>query len=189
MKRVSLLLSVLTTVYIVTGCEDEPAQQLTAADPQSTSEMHGTMTQILEPPTDVIWGSAGYIITEEGEESLAPTTDEGWAEVRRNALILAESGDLLQSPALAVDQGAWIEYARALSRVSKSAITAAENKDADELFKVGGHIYNVCRACHQAYWHKGADSIQEMKRLYIHLGWVISGRSPLYRLRVVPYDW
>ena len=161
MKKVSLLFSVLATAYIVTGCEDGSDQQLAVVDAQSTSEMHDTMTQILEPAADVIWRSAGYIITKEGEENLAPTTDEGWAEVRHNALILAESGDLLQSPALAVDQGAWIEYARALSKVSKSAITAAKNKDADELFKVGGHVYNVCRACHQTYWHRREDATQE----------------------------
>ena len=40
-----------------------------------TGSQYQFMTDYLEPPSDVIWGSAGAIITAEGEVDLQPTTE------------------------------------------------------------------------------------------------------------------
>ena len=48
------------------------------------------MLWILDPAADVIWDSAGAIITAEGETDLSPTTDEGWEHVRNSAAVLTE---------------------------------------------------------------------------------------------------
>ena len=57
-----------------------------------------TMESILDPAADVIWDSAGFIITAQGEADLSPTTDAGWEKVRNGALVIAESGNLLMMP-------------------------------------------------------------------------------------------
>jgi hypothetical protein len=109
------------------------------------------MEQILDPSTDVIWGSAGQIITSAGTEDLRPTTEEGWLNVRNHAAIVAESGNLLMMVPRARDGDEWMRISQALVDVGVQAIRAAEAKDADRLFQVGGDIYNVCTNCHSKY--------------------------------------
>ena len=41
-----------------------------------------------------------------------------------------------------------------LKGIGESAFKAAENQDSEELFKIGAELYQVCVACHQAYWIK-----------------------------------
>jgi hypothetical protein len=81
------------------------------------------MNWILDPSADVIWGASGWILTEAGEQDLTPTTQEGWDAVR-NAAATA-TAELL--------------------------IDAAERKDSEAIFNLGGTLYNVCVSCHQLY--------------------------------------
>jgi hypothetical protein len=103
------------------------------------------------PAADVIWDSAGTVITAQGSEELAPTTDEGWAAVVRAAGTLAESGNLLMIPGRAAGDD-WLEYSRQLVDTGKLALQAAEAQDSDALFDAGGRIYQVCKSCHEQYW-------------------------------------
>lgn len=110
------------------------------------------MRIVLDPAADVIWGSAGQVITADGVEDLAPTTDEGWLQVAHAAAVAAESGNLLMLPGRARDEGEWMEISRGLVRAGHRARIAAEAQDADALFAAGGLLYNVCVSCHQQYW-------------------------------------
>ncbi len=108
------------------------------------------MEWILDPAVDVIWESAGSIITAEGEADLAPTTDAGWQHVRNSAAVVAETGNLLIMPGRANGPD-WIAYAQALIEAGEAAMVAAEARDADALFAAGGQLYQVCRGCHEQY--------------------------------------
>lgn len=119
---------------------------------------HELMAHVLDPAADVIWSSAGAVITAQGETDLAPTTDEGWLAVENAAATLMEAGNLLMLPGRAADDGAWREYSRALSRTAERALAAADARDADALFDIGGELYNVCLACHQAYDDMAGDA-------------------------------
>jgi len=114
------------------------------------TDVRQTMEWILNPAADVIWDSAGTIITAEGRTELAPTTDEGWENVRNHAAIVAETGNLLMMPGRAAGAD-WIAYAQGLHATGKRAIEAAEARDAEALFEAGGQIYQACLACHQQY--------------------------------------
>lgn len=124
---------------------------------QPVGDMHDTMTWFLDPAADVIWNSAGFVLTAEGETPLAPTTDDGWAQVRHSAVVVAEGGNLLLLPHMLPDAAddagteAWVEFARGMTRIGTEAVAAVDARDADALFEVGGHLYNVCLACHQVY--------------------------------------
>lgn len=108
------------------------------------------MDWMIDPSADVIWGAAGTITTLEGVEDLAPTTDEGWDAVRNAAATLAETGNLLKMPGRS--RGAdWDEIADGLTRTAVLLISAAENRNDDQVFDYGGQLYNVCVACHQLY--------------------------------------
>ena len=125
-----------------------------------TGNQYQFMTEYLEPASDVIWGSAGAIITEEGEIDLQPTTDEGWLNVVHAATVVAEGGNLMMMPGLANGESDWNEYAQGLTRAALLAKSAAEAQDAEALFSAGGAIHNVCRACHNKYMEQDALSDQ-----------------------------
>jgi hypothetical protein len=80
-----------------------------------------------------------------------PKTDEEWAVVRNGAYQLAESGNLLMIGSRAKDAGEWMRQSQALIDVGIRAIQAAEAKDKDRVFEVGGEIYMVCSSCHEKY--------------------------------------
>ena len=116
------------------------------------SEIHDLMAYLLNPAAEAIWDSAGYVITEEGEFNLEPTDQEGWDKVKHGAKVISESSYLLSMPNRAVDNVQWVALSMALKGMGERALEAAENEDSEELFKVGADLYQVCVACHQAYW-------------------------------------
>ena len=138
---------VVTVLVSLAGCSGDVETPPYAP----TGNQYQFMTEYLEPASDVIWGSAGAIITEEGEIDLQPTTDEGWLNVVHAATVVAEGGNLMMMPGLANGESDWNEYAQGLTRAALLAKSAAEAQDAEALFSAGGAIYNVCRACHNKY--------------------------------------
>ena len=145
MKIVSLLVPLM-----LVGCEGQAPPATTPF--KAVHDVAETMVLVLDPAADVIWGSAGAIITAEGTEDLAPTTDEGWLAVAHSAAVVAETGNLLMMPNRAQDDADWVEIARGLVDAGIRAKQAAEAHDADALFVAGGNLYNVCVSCHQLYW-------------------------------------
>ena len=118
------------------------------------SEVHDLMAYVLDPAAEVIWDSAGFVITEEGETNLAPTNQEGWDKVKHGAKVISESSYLLSMPERAVDQAQWVALSMALKGMGEKAFSAAENEDSEALFEIGAELYQICVACHQIYWIK-----------------------------------
>lgn len=109
------------------------------------------MQSVIDPNADVIWESVKTIITARGTEEIRPRTEEEWTAVRNSAITLAESGNLLMMVPRAKDGDEWMKRAQELIDTSQAAIRAAEAKNADRLFTVGGDIYESCSRCHQKY--------------------------------------
>ena len=80
-----------------------------------------------------------------------PKTNEEWTTVRNHAVSLAESGNLLMMVPRAKDGDEWMKRSRELIDQAERAVRAADAKNADELFTVGGDIYEACSNCHQKY--------------------------------------
>ena len=108
---------------------------------------------VVDPAADVVWESVGAIITAEGTEEIFPKNDREWATVRNSALVLAESGNLLMLGERAKGEGPWMTMSQALVEAARVAFEAAEAKDADAIFMVGGDIYSACETCHVLYWY------------------------------------
>ena len=144
------IVGALAVAILLSSCTREAGDELPV---QAVGDLHDTMTWVLDPAADVIWGSAGWVLTAEGTQDLTPTTEEGWDRVRHSAAVLAESGNLLLMPHLVpeADGEAWVEFSRGMTRVAQEALAAVDAKDSDALFETGGHLYNVCLACHQVY--------------------------------------
>ena len=138
---------VLLLVVVFVGCEKAVESQ--PYKPVANSKQ--MMNWILDPQADVIWGAAGAIITMEGTQDLAPTTQEGWDSVRNAAATIAEVGHLLIMPGHARAGSDWVEISQGLQATGVQLIDAAERQDADAVFDLGGQLYNVCVSCHQLY--------------------------------------
>jgi len=123
---------------------------------QSVTDVHQLMAWIIDPAADVIWDSAGTVITAQGSKELSPTTADGWDAVLRAAATLGEAGNLLMMPGRAAGED-WMAWSRQLTATGKLALQAAQARDADALFDAGGQIYQACRGCHAQYWVDGAD--------------------------------
>ncbi|MEM7363566.1 MAG: hypothetical protein AAF525_06045 [Pseudomonadota bacterium] len=151
----------LLWVHLIVSC-DRTDQSSPSYD--TTVDVAELMHHVVEPAADVIWDSAGSIVTVEGERSLAPTDEAGWESVVHSAVVLSESGNLLMLPGRAppeADVADWNEIAGGLSLISKKVKLAAEQQDEGALFDAGGELYNVCVSCHQTYWREGQSRFIE----------------------------
>jgi hypothetical protein len=143
---------ILALVLVACSSPEESAQVATADTNYTTAlDMVEVMTLVLEPASDILWDSAGWITTRAGTEELYPTTDEGWDYVRAQAAVVVESGNLLALPGRAMDQDAWQIYSEGLSAAGMFAMEAAAAQNQEDFFQAGAQIYSVCTACHQAY--------------------------------------
>ena|ERR1700733_6146074 len=80
----------------------------------------------------------------------APKSDAEWALVRRSALTLAESGDLLTTRGQNF-QGDWAKDAKALSDVGTAAYKAAQAKDFATLAGLTDSLDASCTNCHKQF--------------------------------------
>jgi hypothetical protein len=132
---------------------DEPQPAAQAGGPAYNTSLDVTqlMNLVLEPASDILWDSGGWVLDASGYEELYPTTDEGWAYVRAQAAIVVEAGNMLALPGRAEDNDAWLIYAQGLSEAGVLAMEAAATHNEEDFFQAGAQLYSVCTACHQAY--------------------------------------
>jgi hypothetical protein len=109
------------------------------------------MQSVIDPNADVVWDAVKTIVTIGKTEEIRPRTPEEWTAVRNSAVTLAESGNLLMMVPRAKDSGEWMRRAQELIDTGEAATRAADAKDADRLFTIGGDIYDACSHCHQQY--------------------------------------
>ena len=136
-------------IFLFLSLLSSPA--FTEEDHDHDHDMHDLMAHLMTPASEKIWESTGFVITEEGEFSLEPKDQAGWDEVIFGAQVIIESSYLLQRSDRSLGRQDWIEFSRLLKPIGERALTAAENKDSDTLFKVGADLYQVCVACHNVY--------------------------------------
>jgi cytochrome c556 len=80
-----------------------------------------------------------------------PKDEKEWAAVRRAAVTLAESGNLLTTPGRARDQADWMKDARLLADAGNAAYKAAQAKDANALAALANAVDASCTTCHKQY--------------------------------------
>lgn len=78
-----------------------------------------------------------------------PEGDAGWADVENNAVLLAESGNLLLLRAEGREP--WIEASHAMIDAGAASLEAARNRDVDGFNEISDRILASCSACHDVY--------------------------------------
>jgi hypothetical protein len=80
-----------------------------------------------------------------------PKDENEWAAARRDAMNLAESGNLLMMPGRVREQGDWTMHVKMLADVGSSAYKAAEEKNVQALTAVAAPLDASCTSCHKQY--------------------------------------
>lgn len=109
------------------------------------------MQSVVDPNADLIWDAVKIISTKDGDQDIRPRTDAEWIAVRNAAVTVAESGNLLMIVPRAKDGGEWMQRAQEMIKAGEEAMRAADSKNAEKLFTVGGDLYDSCSNCHREY--------------------------------------
>ena len=80
-----------------------------------------------------------------------PTNEKEWEALRRSAVTLAESGNLLMMRGRARDQGEWMKDVKMLVDAGTVAYKSAEANDLKALAAVAGPLDASCTTCHKQY--------------------------------------
>jgi hypothetical protein len=136
------------------------------------------MKAMVEPRADALWNAVATTSTATGIETKAPSTDEEWASLRHEAVVLVEAMNAIQSPGRRVarpgetskdtavelapeqiqvlidqDRAGWAKFAGALQDSVMEAVKTIDAKDVDGLSNAGSGIDSACENCHQKYWY------------------------------------
>ena len=151
-KRLASLIALTVALAACSGEQPSSGDESSAASQYNTTlSVQELMALVLEPASDILWDSGGWVLDSAGYEELYPTTDDGWAYVRAQAAVVVESGNMLALPERREDNDAWVIYSQGLSEAGLRAMNAAVAQDKEEFFQAGAQLYSVCTACHQAY--------------------------------------
>jgi hypothetical protein len=105
----------------------------------------GTMSELM---LDIIYPSSDPLFYVSRDEQ---KIEKDWIALRRNALILAESANLLMADNRARDKDKWMKDARLLLDVGNKAYKATKAKDLPALEMLNAELYESCQACHVDY--------------------------------------
>jgi cytochrome c556 len=142
------------------------------------------MDSVVDPAADGLWDAVSTRYTQAGAEQKLPRTEAEWAAVRRNAVALAESMNLVVMDArhaapqgtqaglgeltpaeidqrIATRRAEFVAFAHAVGATTQNALKAIDKRDADELLQVGGDIDAACEACHLTFWYPNQNKPPE----------------------------
>jgi hypothetical protein len=103
--------------------------------------MSDLMVKIIYPASDALF----YI------ESRTPKTESEWTVLEGQALMVAESANLLMMPGRARDQKQWMVDATLMLDSAADAYAAAKKRDVQGIVMVNERLLESCTSCHKNY--------------------------------------
>ena len=122
----------------------EQAKETDAAGVKSIGTMKELMVNLIFPTSNEIF----YVGREEKK------SEKDWIDLQNNALILAESANLLMAENRAAgkqDKDRWIKDAKLLQDVGAKAFKFANARDLPGLEALNDDLYESCQSCHEHY--------------------------------------
>ena len=144
---------------------------------QPVASVQELMQDVVDPAADGVWNAVETDVTEHGIRVRQPQDVAQWQEVRRAAIVLLESSNLLlmdgrrvgrfDFPAeaqgaldsthieqrIAAERTAFNAFAAALRETTTTALAAVDARDTTQLVIAGGAIDQVCEGCHLKFWY------------------------------------
>ena len=181
--RTSGVIVVFVVSALSAGCQAQPPPP--PADPpfRATSTIRELMQSMIAPSAQGLWDSVGRVSDAKGTRDLEPRSDEEWAAVRRHAVSLMESTNLLLIPGrhvardgqqtLRADDAVpgselppaeiekqinqswvvWTAMTHTLHQSAASMLDAIDKKDVARLESTGSDLDGVCESCHLTFWY------------------------------------
>jgi hypothetical protein len=135
------ILVFIVVLYAAAGAGLAQAPSAEAPPMKSVGTMSELMLDVIYPTSDQI-----FYVSREETKSL-----KDWADLKNNALILAESANLLMAANRARDNDQWMKDAKLLWEVGNKAFIAAKAKDLPALEALNAELYEACQSCHVHY--------------------------------------
>ena len=136
-----IALPIVSILIGVAACSGGP-------DLQPIATIEQIMETTVEPVSNAVFDAA---VWENGVQVGGPKTADEWKAVQANALMLAETTNLLLMNGRAKDQVGWTIRTQAMKDAAMEAARAAEAKSTQAIFDAGTHIYQSCTGCHLQY--------------------------------------
>ena len=115
------------------------------APPSPAIKSVGTMSEIM---LEMVYPTSTELFYAGRNET---KTAKDWIDLRENALVMAESANLLMADNRARDKGQWMTDAKLLRDVGDKAYAAAKAKDLPAILALNADLYEACQACHEHY--------------------------------------
>jgi hypothetical protein len=126
---------------LLAGALDARAQEAARISQSPVGTMSELMIKVIYPASDAIF----YITTR------TPSSDAEWTVLQGQALMVAESANLLMMPAHMRDESRWLSDALLMRDAGRAAFKAAKDKDVKALENLNEKLYQSCVTCHQHY--------------------------------------
>jgi hypothetical protein len=140
MTRTAITVLVLCALTVASWLPTPISAQAPSSDAlQPVATMKQLMLDVIHPASN----SVLLAINRGG-----PVDEKEWADVRRGAMTLAESGNLL---IMRNRTAAWVADAKLLMDAGTAAYKAADAKDARALSALADRIDASCTTCHRQY--------------------------------------
>jgi hypothetical protein len=108
---------------------------------RNVGSMSDLMVKIIYPASDALF----YI------ESRTPKTDAEWTVLEGQALMVAESANLLMMPGRARDQKQWMEDAKLMLEAGAAAVKFAKTRNVEAISGLSDQLMESCTSCHRHY--------------------------------------
>jgi hypothetical protein len=133
----------MRTFAITAALAASLAQSASAPRPptRNVGTMSDLMVKIIYPASDALF----YI------ESRTPKTDSEWTVLEGQALMVAESANLLMMPGRARDQKQWMADAKLMLDAGADAYAAARERNVEGITAVNDRLLESCTSCHKNY--------------------------------------
>jgi len=166
------------------GCREQSGKDTPMAPSfRATSSIREIMQSVVAPSAQGLWDAVGTVSNAQGTVDLAPKTNEDWTALRRHAVTLVESTNLLQIPGrhiapagaetlkaddaepgaelhpdeierrVAANWPAWTAMALALHGAATNMLDTIDRKDVAALERTGSELDGICENCHLAFWY------------------------------------
>lgn len=183
----SLLKGLLLTAFLagwLAACDKPAAPPPAGPAFKPIATIQDLMVAVVDPAADLLWESVGTELSKDGLVEKQPHTDEEWLAVRKQALVLVESANLLLIPDRAVvaaggkledahvpgilspeeaqkaireDRAGYIKAVDGFHEAAVLALKAIDSRNVAGLLEAGSRIQQACENCHVKFWYPNAQ--------------------------------
>ena len=144
-----------------------------------TASFQELMDAEMDATSEKIWNAVSIVNDASGLHEKAPSTPDEWQELRRQAIRLAETSNLLMiagrhvagpnvkttvksmepldvaaiEKRLAANPAAHASFAQTARTVALQLVDAIDRRDIQKVSDLGGSLDEVCEACHKTFWY------------------------------------